>query len=135
MEICQINMCNMSASGFGQVLFLCRLYIRNLTKFVVRYKIYYVILYTNIMHGYPLLAKVLRKGSTLIEGYFTIKEIAEKWGVTRRRVQTLCSQGRIPGATRFGHEWAIPADVERPTDGRITTGEYRNWRKREEKND
>lgn len=82
-----------------------------------------------------MLAKVLRKGSTLIEGYFTIKEIAEKWGVTRRRVQTLCSQGRIPGATRFGHEWAIPADVERPTDGRITTGEYRNWRKREEKND
>ena len=69
----------------------------------------------------------------MIEGYLTIKEIAEKWGVTRRRVQTLCSQGRIPGAMRFGHEWAIPADVERPTDGRVTTGEYRNWRKKEEK--
>ena len=69
----------------------------------------------------------------MIEGYLTIKEIAEKWGVTRRRVQTLCSQGRIPGATRFGHEWAIPADVERPTDGRVTTGEYRNWRKKREK--
>ena len=69
----------------------------------------------------------------MIEGYLTSKEIAEKWGVTRRRVQTLCSQGRIPGATRFGHEWAIPKDVERPTDGRVTTGEYRNWRKKEEK--
>ena len=65
----------------------------------------------------------------------TIKEIAEKWGVTWRRVQTLCSQGRIPGATRFGHEWAIPADGERTTDGRVTTGEYRNWRKKGEKDD
>ena len=35
----------------------------------------------------------------MIEGYLTIKQVAEKWGVTRRRVQTLCSQGRIPGAT------------------------------------
>ena len=32
----------------------------------------------------------------MIEGYVTIKEMAEKWGVTRR-VQTLCSEGRIPG--------------------------------------
>lgn len=67
----------------------------------------------------------------MIEGYVTIKELAEKWGVTRRRVQILCSQGRIPGATRFGHEWAIPADVERPTDGRVTTGEYKNWRNKD----
>ena len=66
----------------------------------------------------------------MIEGYLTIKEIAEKWGVTRRRVQTLCSQGRIPGATRFGHEWAIPADVERPTDGRVTNGAYQKKKKK-----
>lgn len=52
----------------------------------------------------------------MIEGYVTIKEMAEKWGMTRRRVQTLCSGGRIRGATRFEHEWAIPADTERPTD-------------------
>ena len=68
----------------------------------------------------------------MIDGYGTIIEMAETWGVTRRRVQTLCSEGRIPGATRFGHEWAIPADTERPTDGRVTTGEYRNWRKKSE---
>mgnify|MGYP002626209372 CR=1 FL=1 len=68
----------------------------------------------------------------MIEGYVTIKEMAEKWGVTRRRVQTLCSEGRIPGATRFGHEWAIPSDTERPTDGRVITGKYRNWRKKKD---
>lgn len=61
----------------------------------------------------------------------TIKEVAEKWGVTRRRVQTLCSQGKIEGATRFGNVWAIPENVIRPVDNRITTGEYKNWRKKD----
>ena len=65
----------------------------------------------------------------MIEGYLTIKEIVENWGVARRRVQTLCGQGRIPDATGFWHEWAIPVDAERPADGRVTTGKYRKWRK------
>jgi len=65
----------------------------------------------------------------MIEGYVTIKEIAEKWGVTPRRVQVLCVSERIEGATKFGREWAVPADAEKPEDGRITTGEYRDWRK------
>ena len=69
----------------------------------------------------------------MIEGYLTIKEVAEKWGVTRRRVQTLCSQGKIEGVTRFGNVWPIPADAERPIDKCITTGEYKNWRKKDEK--
>lgn len=47
-------------------------------------------------------------------------------GVIRKRVQTLCLQGWIPGAIRFGHEWVIPADREKPTDGRDATGEYKN---------
>lgn len=66
----------------------------------------------------------------MIEGYLTIKEVAEKWDAARRRDQTLCFQGRIPGATRFGHEWVIPVDTERPTDGRVISGEYKNWRKK-----
>jgi hypothetical protein len=48
----------------------------------------------------------------------TTKEAAEKWGVTSRQVQLLCVQGRIPGAVRFGHAWAIPADAKKPQDGR-----------------
>ncbi len=74
---------------------------------------------------------LLKDWCFMIDGYLTIKEVAEKWGVTRRRVQTLCSQGRIPGATRFGHEWAIPENVEKPVDSRVTTGEYKNWRKKD----
>jgi excisionase family DNA binding protein len=61
--------------------------------------------------------------------FLTIKEIAERWEVTPRRVQKMCADGRIPGAEKFGRDWAIPAETEKPKDARITTGEYINWRK------
>ena len=64
----------------------------------------------------------------MIEGYTTIKEIAEKWGITPRRVQVLCNNGKIPGAVKFGRDWAVPRNAEKPEDGRVTTGEYKNWR-------
>lgn len=44
----------------------------------------------------------------------TAKEAAEKWGVTPRWVQWLCSNGQIVGAVRFGPVWMIPADAVRP---------------------
>ena len=50
--------------------------------------------------------------------YVSIAEAAEKWGITRRRVQVLWSQGRIPGLTKFGKAWAIPKKAEKPADGR-----------------
>ncbi len=50
--------------------------------------------------------------------YITVKEAAEKWGVTTRRVQVLCAQGKIPGAVRFGITWAIPKDAIKPADKR-----------------
>lgn len=50
--------------------------------------------------------------------YISIAEAAEKWGITRRRVQVLCSQGRISGLTKFGKSWAIPKDAEKPMDAR-----------------
>ena len=64
----------------------------------------------------------------MIEGYTTIKEIAEQWGITPRRVQVLCNNGKIPGAVNFGRDWAVPRNAEKPEDGRVTTGEYKNWR-------
>ena len=50
--------------------------------------------------------------------YISIAQAAEKWGITRRRVQVLCSQGRIPGLTKFGKSRAIPKDAEEPMDAR-----------------
>ena len=65
-----------------------------------------------------------------MEGYMTIREAAEVWGVTPRRIQALCSDGRIEGAMKFGRDWAIPKYAEKPADKRVTTGEYKNWRKK-----
>ena len=65
-----------------------------------------------------------------MEGFMTIKEAADKWNITGRQVQNMCSEGKIPGASKFGRAWAIPADAKRPADGRITTGKYKGWRKK-----
>lgn len=56
--------------------------------------------------------------------YLTIQEVAEKWGITSRRIQVLCSEGRLPGAIKFGRQWAIPANLEKPEDARIKSGKY-----------
>ena len=44
--------------------------------------------------------------------YLSISQMAEKWGLGVRRIQTLCVEGRILGATKIGSYWAIPADAE-----------------------
>ncbi len=68
--------------------------------------------------------------------YITLAETAEKWGISNRRVQTLCSEGRIPGAKRMGNMWVIPIGAEKPVDARIKTGNYigisAKYHKREE---
>ena len=56
--------------------------------------------------------------------YLSIKQTSEKWGVCVRRVQTLCTEGRIQGAQRVGHQWIIPADALKPKDARIKSGRY-----------
>ena len=56
--------------------------------------------------------------------YMTIQAAAAKWGISERRIQTLCTTGRIEGAQKFGRQWAIPTDVEKPSDARIKSGRY-----------
>ncbi len=50
--------------------------------------------------------------------YLNITETANKWGISTRRLQTLCANGKIEGATRFGKAWMIPKTAEKPIDGR-----------------
>lgn len=50
--------------------------------------------------------------------YITVKQTAEKWGISDRRVRILCSEGKIPGAYQDGRSWKIPYDAIKPTDGR-----------------
>ena len=51
-------------------------------------------------------------------GWMTAAEAARKWGVTPRRVQVLCAEGRVAGAERFGRAWRIPEDAPKPDDPR-----------------
>ena len=60
--------------------------------------------------------------------FYTVNEVAEQWELTPRWVRNLCASGKILGAIQFGCSWAIPKDAEKSLDGRITTGEYKNWR-------
>ena len=46
--------------------------------------------------------------------YITVKEAAEKWHVSVRRVQILCNDNRIKGAQRFGKSWMIPSTAVLP---------------------
>ena len=64
----------------------------------------------------------------MIEGYMNIKEAASRWEISVRRIQVLCSEGRIDGAAKLGREWAIPINAVKPSDNRVTTGKYKGWR-------
>lgn len=56
--------------------------------------------------------------------YLSIKQLSEKWGISKRRIQTLCSTDRIPGAKKVGYAWIIPDSAEKPVDARIKSGKY-----------
>lgn len=48
----------------------------------------------------------------------TCQQAAAQWGISPRRVQVLCDQGRVTGARRVGRMWFIPADAQKPLDAR-----------------
>lgn len=64
--------------------------------------------------------------------YLSILETSAKWGISKRRIQILCAQERIPGAVRIGNYWAIPEDAEKPKDARIKSGRYIKQKKDDE---
>lgn len=51
--------------------------------------------------------------------YISAQEAAERWGITKRRVQVLCSTNRIEDAVRIGNMWIIPESAEKPSDSRF----------------
>jgi len=56
--------------------------------------------------------------------YLSIKQTSEKWGISTRRIQVLCVEGRVLGATKIGSYWAIPFNAEKPKDMRVKNGRY-----------
>lgn len=53
--------------------------------------------------------------------YLTVKEISDIWGISSRRVQILCSTGRVNAAKKIGGMWLIPKDTAKPEDKRKKT--------------
>ncbi|MCU6713352.1 helix-turn-helix domain-containing protein [Megasphaera butyrica] len=57
--------------------------------------------------------------------YLSVTQTAQKWGISTRRIQILCSEKRIPGAVKIGNQWAIPDDELKPADARVKSGKYK----------
>ena len=55
-------------------------------------------------------------------GYITVKQAAEKWGLSDRRVRMLCEQGRIENVIKKGRTYFIPENTLKPADGRTMRG-------------
>ncbi|MBU3092850.1 helix-turn-helix domain-containing protein [Clostridium sp. CM028] len=58
--------------------------------------------------------------------YITTKEAAKISGITDRMVVCHCSSGRIKGAKKMGNTWLVPADTEKPADGRYRSSKVKD---------
>ncbi len=58
--------------------------------------------------------------------YIDIKTASERWWLTPRRVQEMCKNGTIYGATRLGRAWMIPEGTKKPADGRTKETKIHN---------
>ena len=56
--------------------------------------------------------------------FLSVKQTSEKWGISVRRISTLCVEGRIDGAKKVGSYWVIPDCADKPKDARIKSGKY-----------
>lgn len=55
--------------------------------------------------------------------FITVKQAAQKWGISDRRIRALCDEGKIEGAYQEGKIWKIPANASKPEDGRYKSKE------------
>lgn len=50
--------------------------------------------------------------------YLSVKQIADAWNISDRRVRVLCQSGKIPGVIKQGKSYRIPENAVKPADGR-----------------
>lgn len=48
----------------------------------------------------------------------SVSQASAQWGISDRRIRTLCKEGKIAGAIREGRAWRMPCDAKKPSDGR-----------------
>ncbi len=64
--------------------------------------------------------------------YLKVSYVAEKWGISARRVRMLCEQGEIAGVVRQGNLYLIPANAVKPFDRRYRDRHFYLKHKKEE---
>lgn len=64
-----------------------------------------------------------------INDYVSIAEYCNIYGLDQQSIKKKCQRGTIESARKIGRNWCINKN-EVPADRRITTGEYKNWRKK-----
>lgn len=49
-----------------------------------------------------------------LPGYSTVREVADRWGVSKARVHVWITEGEIVGVIRVGTAFLIPTEAKRP---------------------
>ncbi len=76
-----------------------------------------IALFAKTMYNSAVISAFMAQKVEIME-YMNIAETAEKWGISARRLQTLCANGKVEGVTRFGKVWMIPKSTQKPVEGR-----------------
>lgn len=73
----------------------------------------------------------MRCGAMVGNEYFSVTEFAELHKIDVSRVRRLIYEERIP-AIKIGNQWAIPANTPKPSDKRVKSSKYKDWRKKKQ---
>ena len=46
--------------------------------------------------------------------YYSVSQMADKWGISERSVRNYCANGRVQGAFLTGKTWNIPENAVKP---------------------
>ena len=64
-----------------------------------------------------------------MEGYYSVTEYSRITGKDPGNIRRMLIKGVLSGE-KLGNQWVISKDVVIPEDGRLRSGDYRNWRKK-----
>ena len=63
--------------------------------------------------------------------YYTVAEFAQITGKDPGNIRRMLVYGKLIGE-KAGKQWLIPKDAVYPQDKRVKSGEYKNWRKKQQ---
>ena len=86
-------------------------------KFLTNSLHFLVKLSLKILHFLDKIYKIIIQIMKNIPDYLkTVKECAEEWGISKRRMQIYYAEGRIKRAFKCGQSWLIPREAQKPPE-------------------